>query len=234
MITGVGLRHQGRLGAGRGAQQIRSLSCASSVAMRAGSCRVTRTFYRGSRHTGLLGNAPGTGGVGRDSAAICQRADLEVNVRKLVLTTASVLTLGIGGAGVSQAANTSNMAPNAGSNMPALSGAPSAPQAIMNPSRDEVREAQQQLRNQGLYHGRIDGILGRDTKQALGQFQKNNGLSQTATLDQPTMDKLLGNMGVGQGSSTPPAVYHGTRTMPNPQSANPSAAGLGDHNPPKQ
>src|SRR5208282_6316132 len=114
--------------------------------------------------------SPGTGGVGTDSAAICQRADREVNVRKLILTTASVLALGIGGAGVSQAANTSNMAPNAGSNMPAMSGAPAASQTIMNPSRDEVREAQQQLRNQGLYHARIDGILGPETKQALGLF----------------------------------------------------------------
>jgi len=157
-----------------------------------------------------------------------------VNVRKLILTTASVLALGIGGAGVSQAANTSNMAPNAGSNMPAMSGAPAASQTIMNPSRDEVREAQQQLRNQGLYHARIDGILGPETKQALGLFQKNNGLSQTATLDQPTMDKLLGNTGIGQGSSTPPTVYHGTGTMTNPQPANPSAGGLGDHNTPKQ
>jgi len=118
--------------------------------------------------------------------------------------------------------------------MPAMSGAPAASQTIMNPSRDEVREAQQQLRNQGLYHARIDGILGPETKQALGLFQKNNGLSQTATLDQPTMDKLLGNTGIGQGSSTPPTVYHGTGTMTNPQPANPSAGGLGDHNTPKQ
>lgn len=155
-------------------------------------------------------------------------------MRKLVLTTASALALGIGGAGVSQAANTSNMAPNAGSNMPAMSGTPSSSQTIVNPSRDEVREAQQQLRDQGLYHGRIDGILGPETKQALAQFQKNNGLSQTATLDRPTMDKLLGNTGVGQGSSTPPTVYHGTRPMTNPQPASPSAGGVGDHNAPKQ
>lgn len=155
-------------------------------------------------------------------------------MRKLILTAASILALGIGGAGVSQAANTSNIAPNAGSNMPAMSGAPSASQTIMSPSRDQVREAQQQLRNQGLYRGRIDGILGPETQQALGRFQKNNGLSQTATLDQPTMDKLLGNTGIGQGSSTPPTVYHGAGTMTNPQPGSPGASGLGDHNTPKQ
>lgn len=75
------------------------------------------------------------------------------------------------------------------------------------------------LSDQGLYHGRIDGILGPETKQVLGQFQKKNGLDQTATLDQPTKDKLLGNMGGGQGSSTPPAVYHGTGSTTNPQPA---------------
>jgi len=44
---------------------------------------------------------------------------------KLILATASVLALSIGGAGMSQAADTSNVAPNAGSNMPAMSGTPS-------------------------------------------------------------------------------------------------------------
>jgi Putative peptidoglycan binding domain len=203
--------------------------------MGSGSCRSTMTGFSAEfEPDGIARELAGTGGVGKDSAAICQRADLEANVRKLMLTTASILAIGIGGAGVSQAADTSNMAPNAGSNMPAMSGVPSASQSIVNPSRDQVREAQQQLRNQGLYRGRIDGILGPETKQALDRFQKNNGLSQTATLDQPTIDRLLGNPGVGQGSSTPPSVYHGTGTMTNPPPANPSAGGLGDHNTPRQ
>lgn len=157
-------------------------------------------------------------------------------MRKLILTTASVLALGIGGAGVGQAADTSGMAPNTGSNMPAMSGTASYSKTTMNPSKDEVRQAQQQLQDQGLYHGRIDGIFGRETKQALGQFQKKNGLSQTARLDQPTMDKLLGNTGDGQGSSMPPTVYHGAgqTTIPQPASPNGSGSGLGDHNAPKQ
>jgi hypothetical protein len=185
---------------------------------------------------GLLGNVPGTGGVGRDSVAIGQRADQEVNVRKLILTTASVLALGIGGAGVGQAAGTSGMAPNTGSNMPAMSGTASNFKTTISPSKDEVRQAQQQLQDQGLYRGRIDGILGRETKQALGQFQKKNGLSQTARLDQPTMDRLLGNTGAGQGSSMPPTVYHGTGPTTNPHPASPSGSGtgLGDHNAPRQ
>ena len=91
----------------------------------------------------------------------------------------------------------------------------------MNASSTEIRQAQQQLQNQGFYHGQIDGIVGPETEQAIGQFQLKNGLSQTATLDQPTMDKLLGNS-VGSRSSSPPTIYHGTGTTPNPQPASPS------------
>src|SRR5262249_44895917 len=82
----------------------------------------------------------------------------------------------------------------------------------------EIRQAQQQLQNQGFYHGQIDGIVGPETEQAIGQFQLKNGLSQTATLDQPTMDKLLGNP-VGNQSSGAPTVFHGGGTTTNPQLA---------------
>jgi len=86
----------------------------------------------------------------------------------------------------------------------------------MNASSAEIRQAQQQLQNQGFYHGQIDGIVGPETEQAIGQFQKQNGLSQTATLDQPTMEKLLGNP-VGSQSSSAPTVYRGAGATTNPQ-----------------
>ena len=158
-------------------------------------------------------------------------------MRKLILTTASILALGIGGPGVSQGAGTSNMAPNNGSNMPAMSGSSANSQTTMKPAQDEIRLAQQQLQGHGLYHGRIDGILGPETQQALSEFQKKNGLNETATLDQPTMDKLLGNTtggNAGMGSSTPPTVYHGTGSTSIPQPGNPVTSGLGDHSAPKQ
>jgi peptidoglycan hydrolase-like protein with peptidoglycan-binding domain len=139
---------------------------------------------------------------------------MEVNVRKLILTTVSVLSLGVG-AGMSLAADTTNVAPNAGSNMPAASGTPSYSTTAMNSSSAEIRQAQQQLQNQGFYHGQIDGIVGPDTEQALGQFQKQNGLSQTATLDQPTMDKLLGS--AGSQRSRAPTIFHGAGSTANPQ-----------------
>lgn len=110
------------------------------------------------------------------------------------------------------------MTPNAKPNMPVTARTPANPQTNMNVPRDEIiLQAQRQLQDQGLYHGRIDGILGPETEQALGEFQKRNGLNRTATLDQPTMDKLFGN----QGTSTGPTVSHGTGQMTNPQSASP-------------
>jgi peptidoglycan hydrolase-like protein with peptidoglycan-binding domain len=56
----------------------------------------------------------------------------------------------------------------------------------------------------GLYDGSLDGVVGPETKQALLGFQKSNGLERTATLDQQTADELIGNTGVGEGSSMPP------------------------------
>jgi peptidoglycan hydrolase-like protein with peptidoglycan-binding domain len=145
-------------------------------------------------------------------------------MRQLILATASVLALGIGGASLSHAADTGNATPNTGSNVPAMSGTSQWSHTAATPSKDELRQAQQQLRDQGLYNGRIDGILGPQTKQALDQFQKKNGLNQTATLDQPTIDKLLGNANVGQGPSMPRHSGQGTGSTANPH---PTAPGAG-------
>ena len=69
-------------------------------------------------------------------------------------------------------------------------------------SRREIEEAQQKLKAEGLYHGRIDGLAGRETKQALTAYQKQNGLRQTATLDEETRNSLMGQRTSGSGAST--------------------------------
>jgi peptidoglycan hydrolase-like protein with peptidoglycan-binding domain len=66
-------------------------------------------------------------------------------------------------------------------------------------SEEDIRQAQEALQDQGLYHGQIDGKWGPQTKQAVSQFQKKNGLKQTAQLDQQTLDDLQNNSG---GSSS--------------------------------
>ena len=55
-----------------------------------------------------------------------------------------------------------------------------------------------------MYKGKIDGVLGPQTKQALKEFQEKNGLQQTGSLDRRTLTALNG-AAPSTGSSTPPA-----------------------------
>jgi len=118
-------------------------------------------------------------------------------VRKLVLGTASVFALGIAGAALDFSADADGIAtaqPEPSHHW--LSAA--------NLSKDDIRWAQVELRMRGLYNGSLDGVAGPETKQALLRFQQSNSLERTAKLDQETADALIGETGVGQGSSMPP------------------------------
>jgi peptidoglycan hydrolase-like protein with peptidoglycan-binding domain len=124
-------------------------------------------------------------------------------MRKLILGTASVLALGIGGDALDFTADADDV-PNAVGNMPSAPGSSHHWLTAANLSKDDIRWAQVDLHNVGLYNGSLDGVVGPETKRALLGFQKSNGLERTATLDQQTADALIGNPGVGQGSSVPP------------------------------
>ena len=124
-------------------------------------------------------------------------------MRKLILGTASVLALGIGGAALDFAADADDV-PNAVRNMPSAPGISRHWVDAANLSKDDIRWAQVELHTIGLYNGSLDGVVGPETKRALLGFQKSNGLERTATLDQQTADALIGNTDVGQGSSMPP------------------------------
>lgn len=69
-----------------------------------------------------------------------------------------------------------------------------------NVSSQEVKQAQTQLKQQGLYKGKVDGIVGPETKTAISEYQKKEGLPQTASLDQQTLQHLMSTS--GSGSST--------------------------------
>src|SRR5579864_8352776 len=97
-------------------------------------------------------------------------------LRKLLLGTASVLALGIAGTALNYAVDPDSAA-NAGS-VPSASQAADDPAPSVNMWKDDVRWAQVELRDRGLYNGSLDGLLGPQTKRALGQFQENNGLDQ--------------------------------------------------------
>jgi len=146
-------------------------------------------------------------------------------MRKLILGTASVLALGIAGAALDYSADAGDAVQNA--NAPLASDTSQLSPATANLSKDDIRQAQLELRNMGLYNGSLDGIIGPETRRGLVQFQKDNGLHQTAALDPQTMNALVGNSGIGQGSTMPPNT--GGAKPTNSGGSN----GLGDQTTPK-
>jgi peptidoglycan hydrolase-like protein with peptidoglycan-binding domain len=141
--------------------------------------------------------------------------------RILVLGTASLLALEIGGAASAEAGEVLH-------SVSVVSATPACqPSAASNELReddrgwaqqqmrkDDIRWAQTELRTRGLYKGSLDGILGSETKRALQQFQRTNGLTQTASLDAQTWDALTGDGGgVGSSMSTE-SEHNGSLTDP--------------------
>ena len=140
-------------------------------------------------------------------------------MRKLIFATVSALALSSIGPAVTHAADVGNTVPAPGS---AMAGA-YRPQSAETLSRNEIRWAQRQLRNQGLYKGPINGALNIPTQHALGEFQKQNGLTVTSSLDQPTMRSLHAINGRG-GSSSLPRSLPGRPDRPTGSMANPPLA----------
>jgi peptidoglycan hydrolase-like protein with peptidoglycan-binding domain len=56
-----------------------------------------------------------------------------------------------------------------------------------------VRRAQSELKREGLYEGRVDGIAGNQTKQAITVFQQREGLQQNARVDRLTLRRMTLN-----------------------------------------
>jgi peptidoglycan hydrolase-like protein with peptidoglycan-binding domain len=95
-------------------------------------------------------------------------------------------------------------------------------------SEHVVRQAQSELKREGLYRGKVDGIAGPETKQAITAFRQREGLQQTARLDQMTVERIYLNglrmVGAsskteasnaateGSGTSAPPSM--GQAAMP--------------------
>jgi peptidoglycan hydrolase-like protein with peptidoglycan-binding domain len=56
-----------------------------------------------------------------------------------------------------------------------------------------MRQAQSELKREGLYDGTVDGIAGPKTRHGLIAFQQRERLPQTARLDQATRDRIIHN-----------------------------------------
>jgi len=53
-----------------------------------------------------------------------------------------------------------------------------------------IADVQGVLQQMGYYKGEVDGLLGPLTREALSAYQADNGLAQTAAIDEPTLDAL--------------------------------------------
>jgi len=58
------------------------------------------------------------------------------------------------------------------------------------PPDQVIANVQSALQQQGYYHGEIDGLLGPETRAAIADYQRANGLAETASVDQPTLQSL--------------------------------------------
>lgn len=114
--------------------------------------------------------------------------------------TAALLPGGPTASGANTAAATAT-APN-----PAAASGTSAPPGL-------IKQAQTELRNEGLYHARIDGILGPKTRDALKTYQQRQGLTETGALDQATAQRM--NL-VAQGMPPAPPSQTGSSAPPPP------------------
>jgi len=66
--------------------------------------------------------------------------------------------------------------------------------AVMN--HQDVKKVQETLRGDGYYHGRVDGLMGPQTRAGIRRYQESNRLVATGRLDAQTAGKL----GVGPES----------------------------------
>ena len=58
------------------------------------------------------------------------------------------------------------------------------------PPDQVIADVQDVLQQMGYYKGEVDGLLGPLTREALTAYQADQGLTQTAAIDEPTLDSL--------------------------------------------
>jgi hypothetical protein len=99
------------------------------------------------------------------------------------------------GRGGSGRAASGSSTPQRTASAPAAAGG-SEPNAVtLRVTPDTVKQIQSSLRGQGLYGGPIDGIMGRETEQAIAAYQQKQGLPRTAVLDARTVQALTADTG---------------------------------------
>jgi murein L,D-transpeptidase YcbB/YkuD len=73
-------------------------------------------------------------------------------------------------------------------------------------TKEDVRKAQEALKNKGHDPGSIDGVIGPQTRQAIRAFQNASGLKETGSLDSETAKKLGMERGTASETSSEPGT----------------------------
>ena len=79
-------------------------------------------------------------------------------------------------------------------------------------SPDQIRQVQEALDQKGFHIGRTDGVIDRDTRQALSSFQRQLNLAQTGQPDDQTLQAL----GIDLNGSTTGAATTGAAPSDQP------------------
>jgi len=80
-------------------------------------------------------------------------------------------------------------------------------------SKTVVRHVQGQLKADGFYHGKIDGISGPQTHAALRAYQRDKQLAVTGRLDRATLRNLRGQSGMEMGRAARSGLSHQHENM---------------------
>lgn len=67
------------------------------------------------------------------------------------------------------------------------------------PVKNVVTDAQERLNTLGYNAGKIDGVIGKETQEAIMEFQRNNALPVTGTLTPETYSMMWDNYGYNRG-----------------------------------
>ena len=160
-------------------------------------------------------------------------------MRSVILAGVSTVALVLAGCSLFQSESSKTTQGSVQASRPAAAAPQAAPPAARSEnmpaaqtsemavsSGDQIKQAQQKLQAEGLYKGKIDGIAGAKTKQALLQYQKQHNLAQTGTLDQRTMAALSGAaQGSASGSTSAPENTPGTISGKSGTAASPGPTG---------
>lgn len=111
-------------------------------------------------------------------------------------------TKGLPATGQPDQASLNALAVAASSVAPAATAAAPPPAPTQLPS---IAQVQTELRQLGYYRGRVDGIWGRQTRSAMAQFQRSQGLRPTGQGDVRTMNALAAAMQASGAAGSAPA-----------------------------